>query len=86
MAKAVGAERLERATHRGRPDDFAGVRNRAQPFGFRQRERRLVWLRRVLRLEPTETDADDSALALAGGPTNCRDGLVERVAAWDIWG
>src|SRR5439155_2791138 len=84
MTQAVGAEHVERSAHRGRPDDLPGVRHRAQAFGLRQRERRLVGLWRILGLEPAEADADDAAVAVARGPTNGGDRLVERVATWNV--
>ena len=65
VAQPVCAEGLERAAHGRRACDLAGMRHRAEPERARERERRLVRLRRVLRLEPAEADADDAAVAVA---------------------
>src|SRR5919109_2407628 len=49
-------------------------------------EGRLVELRRVLGLEPTEADADDPALAVLRGVAHRLLSLLERVAADDVGG
>src|SRR5207244_3393685 len=60
----VRLERFERAAHRRRAGAFPRVWDGGQPERARERERRLVRLRRVLRLEPAEPDAENSAVAV----------------------
>ena len=84
MPEAVGAELLERAAHRRRPGDLAGVRDRGEAQLAREREGRLVRLGRELGLEAAEPDADDAALAVGGRVAHDLLGLVEREAADDV--
>ena len=67
MADAIRLEGVERSPDGNRPCHLACVRHGAEALGLRQRERVGVRLGRVLGLEPAETDADDSALAVGGG-------------------
>ena len=83
VADPVRVERLERAPHRGRPDDLARVGHRREPFALRVAEDVRVRLRRELRLEPSEPDP--------GEPVRERisdrgSGLVLREAAGDVRG
>src|SRR5207248_9484616 len=84
VPEAVGPERLQCAAHRRGPRDFAGVRDRAEPFVPRECECRLVRLRRMLRLQAPETDADHPTVAVPPRPADGRDRLLERVAARDV--
>ena len=68
----VGAERLERAAHRLGAGCLAGVRDRAEPERAREPEDVRVRLRRELRLEPAEPDADDAAVAVPRSPLDRR--------------
>src|SRR5205809_7325130 len=77
----VGAELLERAPHRPRPGDFAGVRDRCEPELARELEGGLVRLGRKLGLEASEPDADDSAAPVPGRPADALLSFVERVTA-----
>ena len=84
MPDPVGAECVERAAHGRRPGGLAGVRNRAEAEGARERERRLVRLGRILGLEPAEPDRDDSAVAVLGRVADDLLRLLGRRSAKDV--
>src|SRR5439155_15751643 len=84
VAEAIRLKALERATHRGSPGDLPRVRHRAEPERLRVDEYVRVRLRRELRLETAEADADDAAVAVARGPLDGLSRLLEREAARDV--
>src|SRR6185437_14554290 len=84
VPETIGAELLERAAHRRRPRDLAGVRDGGEPQLARKVERRRVRLRREVRLEPAQPDADDTAVAVASGPADELLRLGEREPAHDV--
>src|SRR5207248_6351625 len=70
VAKPDRAELLERSSHRRRPGDLARMWHRGQAELAREVEGRLVRLRREVRLEAAEADADDSALSVLRAVAN----------------
>src|SRR6266516_5026111 len=86
VAEPVGPERLERAADRRGAGDLARVRHRTEPERLRPLEDLLVRLRRELRLEPAEADADDAAVAVARGPLDRGHRLLLGEAARDVGG
>src|SRR5581483_1102816 len=76
VPEPVGAEVVERAADRLRPDDLARVRDRAQTLREREPERVGVELGGELPLEPPEADGDDAALA---EPRRVPDGVLRRL-------
>src|SRR5581483_4725061 len=84
VPETVGAERLERSAHGCSAGHLSGVRDGAEPERPREREHVRVWLRRVLRLEPAEADADDAAVAIPCGPLHRRTRLLLREASWAV--
>jgi hypothetical protein len=81
---AVGAERLERAADRRRAGVLACVRHGAQPLGLRQCEHLGVRLRRELRLQSAEPDADHAALAVLRRVRTTVCAFVQLRAAVDV--
>ena len=84
VAQPVGAEGLESAAHRRRPGDLAGMRHRGEAERLREREGRLVRLRRELRLEPAEPHSEHSPVAVFRGVADDLLGLLGRGAAEDV--
>src|SRR5438094_303425 len=86
VSEPVGLKRLERAANRFGSGRLARMRHRAEPQGLRKGEDLCVRLRRELRLEPPEADADDAAVAVARRPLDGRPCLVLREPARDVRG
>ena len=60
------------------------MRHRGEPELAREVERPLVWLRRVVGLEPPEPDAEHAAVAVLGRVPHGLLRILERVAADDV--
>src|SRR5439155_11845823 len=84
VPKPDRAELLERSSHGRRPGDLARVRHRSQAELAPEVEGRLVRLRREVRLEAAEADADDSALSVLRAIANRLLCVLQRVSPNDV--